>query len=150
MGLRQRFEEIYLAHYPDLLAYVRRRTESPDDASDAIAETFTTAWRRIDEVPPGPQARLWLYGVARRVLANQRRGESRRSALAVRLREELEVWDEGALRSLRTAWRRWTRRLLLMVRSSSTSDPPRPTPSTRARPPRTDLPCSPRSAARSR
>ncbi|HEX8005644.1 MAG TPA: RNA polymerase sigma factor [Trebonia sp.] len=97
MGLRQRFEELYLAHYPDLLAYVRRRTESPDDAADAIAETFTTAWRRIDELPAGPQARLWLYGVARRVLANQRRGESRRSALAHRLREELAVWDEGTV-----------------------------------------------------
>ncbi|GAA1012760.1 DNA-directed RNA polymerase sigma-70 factor [Acrocarpospora pleiomorpha] len=95
VGLRQRFEELYLAHYPDLLAYVRRRTDSPDDAADAIAETFTTAWRRIDELPAGPQARLWLYGVARRVLANQRRGESRRSALALRLREELTVWDEG-------------------------------------------------------
>ncbi|GAA3442441.1 hypothetical protein [Planomonospora venezuelensis] len=29
----RRFEEIYTAHYPDLLAYVRRRTVSPDDAA---------------------------------------------------------------------------------------------------------------------
>ncbi|GAA0432904.1 DNA-directed RNA polymerase sigma-70 factor [Acrocarpospora corrugata] len=96
MGLRERFDELYHAHYPDLLAYVRRRTESPDDAADALAETFTTAWRRIDELPPGSEGRLWLYGVARRVLANQRRGESRRSALADRLRAELTVWDEDA------------------------------------------------------
>ncbi|WP_308170092.1 RNA polymerase sigma factor [Acrocarpospora catenulata] len=95
MGPTQTFEELYLAHYPDLLAYVRRRTDSPDDAADALAETFTTAWRRIHELPPGPEARLWLYGVARRVLANQRRGEIRRSVLAARLREELTVWDEG-------------------------------------------------------
>jgi preprotein translocase subunit SecD len=32
-------------------------------------------------VPTGEAARLWLYGVSRRVLANQRRGELRRSAL---------------------------------------------------------------------
>jgi RNA polymerase sigma-70 factor (ECF subfamily) len=84
---------MYTAHYADLLAYVRRRTESADDAADALAETFTTAWRRLGDVPEGEQARLWLYGVARRVLANQRRGETRRTALATRLRDELAVWD---------------------------------------------------------
>ncbi|MCT9930855.1 RNA polymerase sigma factor [Planotetraspora sp. A-T 1434] len=94
--IRQRFEEIYLAHFADLLAYVRRRTESPEDAADALAETFTTAWRRISDVPDGPAARLWLYGVARRVLANGRRAETRRSALVERLGEELARWAEGA------------------------------------------------------
>lgn len=90
----RRFESIYLAHYPAVLSYVRRRTDSGDDAADAIAETFTTAWRRIGAVPLGDEALFWLYGVARRVLANQRRGESRRSALADRLRAELTAWAE--------------------------------------------------------
>ncbi|WP_432862053.1 RNA polymerase sigma factor [Microbispora rosea] len=92
--LRRRFEEIYMAHYADLLGYVRRRTESPEDAADALAETFATAWRRIADVPPGPSARLWLYGVARRVLANGRRAATRRSALVERLGAELGQWDE--------------------------------------------------------
>ena len=92
---KQRFEEIYDAHYPDLLAYVRRRTGSPDDAADAIAETFTTAWRRVSDIPEGNEARLWLYGVARRILANKHRDETRRTALAVRLRAELTVWSEN-------------------------------------------------------
>ncbi|MBG0814826.1 RNA polymerase sigma factor [Planomonospora sp. ID82291] len=91
---QRRFEEIYTAHYPDLLAYVRRRTASPDDAADALAETFTTAWRRLDDVPEGHAARLWLYGTARRVLANGRRAADRRTELAVRLRAELAVWAE--------------------------------------------------------
>ena len=47
------------------------------------------AWRRLDAVPPGDQARLWLYGVARRVLANHRRGERRRIAANDRLRAQL-------------------------------------------------------------
>lgn len=84
-----RFEEIYAACYAPVLGYALRRTASPDDAADVIAETFLTAWRRLDEMPSGPQARLWLYGVARRVLANHHRGERRRSALADRLRGEL-------------------------------------------------------------
>ncbi|MEU8102124.1 sigma-70 family RNA polymerase sigma factor [Nonomuraea muscovyensis] len=88
-GPERRFEELYLAHYPAVAAYVRRRTDSPDDTADVIAETFTTAWRRLADIPSGDQARLWLYGVARRTLANHFRSEERRSALAVRLRQEL-------------------------------------------------------------
>jgi len=86
---RQRFEEVYAANRGPILGYVLRRTGSPHDAADVLAETFLTAWRRLDDVPPGDQARLWLYGVARRVLANQQRGEHRRSELAGRLRAEL-------------------------------------------------------------
>ena len=86
---RQRFEEVYAANRGPILGYVLRRTGNPHDAADVLAETFLTAWRRLDDVPPGDQARLWLYGVARRVLANQQRGEHRRSELADRLRAEL-------------------------------------------------------------
>ena len=38
---------------------------------------------------PAPEPRPWLYGVARRVLANHRRGDRRRTALGDRLRREL-------------------------------------------------------------
>jgi RNA polymerase sigma factor (sigma-70 family) len=86
---QQRFEAAYAAHRGPILGYVLRRTANPDDAADVIAETFLTAWRRLDDLPPGPQARLWLYGVARRILANHHRGERRAAALAGRLRADL-------------------------------------------------------------
>jgi DNA-directed RNA polymerase specialized sigma24 family protein len=86
---QHRFEELYAANCGPILGYVLRRTDNPDDAADVIAETFLTAWRRLDAVPPGDEARLWLYGVARRVLANHRRGERRRTVLADRLRAQL-------------------------------------------------------------
>ena len=86
---RQRFESVYAANFGPVLGYVLRRTRNGDDAADVVAETFLTAWRRFDEVPPGKRARLWLYGVARRVLANHYRGERRRSGLSDRLRAEL-------------------------------------------------------------
>ena len=60
--------------------------------ADLLADVYLVAWRRIDEVPRGDGARMWLYGVARRQLANQRRGDRRRSALASEL--------AGALRSV--------------------------------------------------
>src|SRR5262245_34550824 len=88
---RARFEDVFRDHARDLLAYALRRTGDPADAADVVAETFTTAWRRIDRIPAGPDARLWLFGTARRTLANHRRGRLRRDALAERLREHLAV-----------------------------------------------------------
>ncbi len=86
---RRRFEQVYAANVGPILGYLLRRTENPHDAADVLAETFLTAWRRLDDVPPGDEARLWLYGVARRVLANYHRGERRRTAANDRLRAQL-------------------------------------------------------------
>ncbi|MGV9533030.1 RNA polymerase sigma factor [Streptosporangium sandarakinum] len=86
---RRRFEEAYLDAYERILGYATRRCDSPEDALDVVAETFEVAWRRIDDLPPGDQARLWLYGVARNVLANQRRGNLRRHAGQAELREDI-------------------------------------------------------------
>ena len=83
---RERFERLYAAHHAHVLGYVLRRAH-PDDAADVVAETFLVAWRRLDDAPAG-EMHLWLYGVARRVLANHRRGERRRTYLADRLRRE--------------------------------------------------------------
>ncbi|WP_433237894.1 RNA polymerase sigma factor [Streptosporangium sp. CA-135522] len=93
---RDRFEALYRACYPAVHRYALRRTDSADDVADVIAETFLAAWRRLDDVPEGAAALPWLYGAARRVLANHRRGETRRSALAARLRGELAIGQEPA------------------------------------------------------
>lgn len=69
-----------------MLAYALRRCDSQADAQDVLAETFVVAWRRLEVVPADDRAILWLYAVARRVLANQRRGQKRRYQLTTRLR----------------------------------------------------------------
>lgn len=102
---------MYTAHRVPLLGYALRRTDNTDDAADVLAETFLAAWRRLDEVPGGEEARLWLYGTARRVLANHRRGERRRLALADRLRTDLAVTyrqadHDGGAADLAAAFRR--------------------------------------------
>ena len=84
-----RFRDLYSANAPALTAYAARRVSDPADAADVVADTFLVAWRRLPEVPLGDEARLWLYGVARRTLANQRRGTRRREELGSRLRQEL-------------------------------------------------------------
>jgi RNA polymerase sigma factor (sigma-70 family) len=86
---RRRFDELYRSHHREVLGYLLRRTPNTDDAADVFAETFLAAWRRLDDLPSDPEVRLWLYGTARRTLANYRRGERRRLALADRLRADL-------------------------------------------------------------
>ena len=88
-GALARFEQVYGAHARPVLGYALRRTTEPEDAADVVAETFLVALRRLDEVPEEPLTRPWLYGVARRVLANQRRGRRRRGDLGDRLRDQL-------------------------------------------------------------
>jgi RNA polymerase sigma-70 factor, ECF subfamily len=79
---RAQFEVLYRQSVRPLLAYVLTRT-SRDTAHDVVSSTFLVAWRRFDEVPS--DAFPWLIGVARRVLADQWRAESRRTALGQRL-----------------------------------------------------------------
>lgn len=76
------FDALFAAYHSDVLAYIIRRT-SLANAEDVLAETFLVAWRRANRVPDDPLP--WLLGVARRVIANQRRGEVRRGALVGRL-----------------------------------------------------------------
>ena len=79
-----RFTELYVAHYADVLGYLLRRT-SRDDAVDVAAEVFVVVWRRVTDVPAGDRALPWPYTVAARSLANQRRGNRRRGNLSKRL-----------------------------------------------------------------
>ncbi len=81
----QRYRHLFDRFHRDVFAYCRRRTDS-HTASDAAAETFLVAWRRIDDVPEGDAALRWLYGVARRVLSNEFRHDRRRRGLLSRLR----------------------------------------------------------------
>jgi RNA polymerase sigma factor (sigma-70 family) len=80
---RERFERLYRENFRAVLRFALARID-PERAKDVAAETFLVAWRRLDDVPAEP--RLWLLGVARRVIAGQFRSEARRQALALRLR----------------------------------------------------------------
>jgi RNA polymerase sigma-70 factor, ECF subfamily len=85
---RDLFQALYEENYHRVLGYALRRS-GRDDAADVVAETFLVAWRRLDRVPAGEAARLWLYGTARRVIANQQRAERRRERLSQRIRADV-------------------------------------------------------------
>jgi RNA polymerase sigma-70 factor, ECF subfamily len=76
------FERLVRATYRDVLAYALRRAERPV-AEEVAADVFVVAWRRRDSIPDEPLP--WLYGVARRTLANGRRSVRRSDALRTKL-----------------------------------------------------------------
>jgi RNA polymerase sigma factor (sigma-70 family) len=84
----ERFRDFYQERFRDLSGFVRRRVTA-SDASDVIAEVFTVAWRRFEHIPPSPEDRLWLFGVARRTIADHRRARFRRFQLHQRLFEQV-------------------------------------------------------------
>jgi len=76
---------------PAVLDYFGRRVAHAD-AADLLGETLVVVWRKAGSIPSDEtRARMWLYGVARRVLSGHRRSAVRRTALAERLRLELEI-----------------------------------------------------------
>lgn len=81
------FEALYIRFADAVFRYAVRRTANAADAEDVLAETFAICWRRLAEVPPGREL-PWLYGVARRVVANQRRSRGRLDRLRARLESE--------------------------------------------------------------
>lgn len=83
-----RFEDLHRRAFTALSAYALRRATA-EDAADTVAETLLVAWRRLGEVPDAPDDIPWLFGVARHVLANQRRSIRRRSALVRRLAQDI-------------------------------------------------------------
>jgi len=75
-----RFDALYRAYAEAIRKYCLRRL-GPDDAGDAAADVFTVVWRRLDSCPPDGEALLWIYGIARNVVANRRRGAHRSASL---------------------------------------------------------------------
>jgi RNA polymerase sigma-70 factor (ECF subfamily) len=79
-----RFVDVYRRYGRQIQAYCARRTDGPQVA-DAVADTFLVAWRRIDQIPEGEAALLWLYAVAYRVVSHQWRHKARSRRLIQRL-----------------------------------------------------------------
>ncbi len=79
-----RFQRAYADHVDAISRYCLRRLPV-DDARDAVAETFSVAWRRIESMPDHEGTLPWLYGVARNVVRNVERSSRR----TVRLRSKI-------------------------------------------------------------
>jgi RNA polymerase sigma-70 factor (ECF subfamily) len=115
-----RFRALYAQAYGPLRRWAHHRGIRDADADDLVAETFTIAWRRFDDIPadaPVP----WLSGVARNVARNQARRDRTRVALTARLpRDDLvappdEPSDTGAVLAALASLRDEDREVLRLV-----------------------------------
>lgn len=80
---RRQFEAVVDVVYEPLQRYLGRRAQ-PADVSELLNDSLLVVWRRLDHCPlddPLP----WSYGVAKRCLANHRRGAQRRLRLVGRV-----------------------------------------------------------------
>ncbi|GGM51164.1 DNA-directed RNA polymerase sigma-70 factor [Micromonospora sonchi] len=82
------FTGVYAASYEHVVRYGQRRLADDGAAAELAQEVFVIAWRRRREVPD--RSLPWLYGVARRLLAN--RWRARKAAPDV-----LPMTDAGLL-----------------------------------------------------
>ncbi|MDI1463895.1 sigma-70 family RNA polymerase sigma factor [Catellatospora sp. KI3] len=93
---RQRFEELFDAHYAELTRFAARRVGA-DAAGDVVAATFLVAWRRLADLPTD-HPRAWLYATARQIVANEVRGRTRWDRLTAKAAAsgETRVEDHSA------------------------------------------------------
>ena len=84
---RDAFEDLYRSTCDDLLRYLVRRCRDAEEAADLLAETYMTAWGKLDAIPDGEAAQLWLFGVARNLLLRSARRRRVADALIHRLAE---------------------------------------------------------------
>jgi RNA polymerase sigma-70 factor (ECF subfamily) len=97
-----RFDALVLPHLDRLLAFARRRADSPEDAEDLVQEACVRAWQHIGELRDPERARAWLYRILRGVLADgqEKAGRRRRLVSFTRLEaahEELVAGEADAL-----------------------------------------------------
>ena len=78
-----RYRRLFEEHEAAMRLYCIRRI-GPSDVDDAVADIFLVAWRRIDDMPTGDRARLYLYGIARNVVSVHRRSSRRRLRLVTK------------------------------------------------------------------
>jgi RNA polymerase sigma factor (sigma-70 family) len=95
------FEALYRGSYREIFAYVLRRTGlDTETVADLVAEIFVVALRKQNSIPPSPEDRLWLYGVARRVVLDHQRRYRRwlrvQSQLHQKARSETEAGSDGS------------------------------------------------------
>jgi RNA polymerase sigma-70 factor (ECF subfamily) len=73
-GSAEAYSAFFQRHVDPITRYAVRRCASPDDVADLVGECFLVALQAAHRyVPETDTALPWLFGIARRLLAKQRR-----------------------------------------------------------------------------
>ena len=72
-GSRAAFEELFARYRKPLDGFFRRRLNNPERAEDLTQETFLAVIRAASRYEPRASVRTYLYGIALKLLAAERR-----------------------------------------------------------------------------
>ena len=76
-GSRPAFEELFARYQGPLYGFFRRRLKSQERAEDLVQETFLAVIRATARYEPRAQVRTYLYGIALKLLAGERRKQAK-------------------------------------------------------------------------
>lgn len=106
-GSRPAFEELYSRYSGPLYGFFRRRLDSPQRAEDLAQETFLAVIRGASRYQPRALVRTYLYGIALKLLASERRKNRRETAIrdsaveaAAPCTQESGLWVREAIATL--------------------------------------------------
>jgi RNA polymerase sigma-70 factor, ECF subfamily len=102
-GSREAFEEIFARYRQPLYGYFRRRLASTERAEDLTQETFLAVIRATERYQPRALVRTYLYGIAIKLLAVERRKLGRVETApdpTLETRTEQALWVRQALERL--------------------------------------------------
>jgi RNA polymerase sigma-70 factor (ECF subfamily) len=106
-GSRAAFEELFARYRKPLYGFFGRRLNNPERAEDLAQETFLAVIRAAYRYEPRALVRTYLYGIALKLLAAERRKLSTSSTLKQSAREsqtegtpEYVLWVRQAMEKL--------------------------------------------------
>jgi RNA polymerase sigma-70 factor (ECF subfamily) len=79
-GSRDAFEELFARYRVPLYGFFRRRLEGKERAEDLMQETFLAVIRATSRYEPRALVRTYLYGIALKLLAAERRKQEKHEA----------------------------------------------------------------------
>lgn len=105
-GTPEALDAFYRRHRPAVLRWVIRLGGPLLDPEDVAQDVFSVAFRRIGTLRPGTSEQAWLYGVARRVVANARRRAAFRRVIGLHTLAPVPDPGPGVEEEVELLWRR--------------------------------------------
>jgi RNA polymerase sigma-70 factor, ECF subfamily len=106
-GSREAFEELFARYREPLYGFFRRRLENRERAEDLAQETFIAVIRAAARYEPRALVRTYLYSIALKLLAAERRKPANQEAILESVAEpaandppETRLWIRQALEKL--------------------------------------------------
>jgi RNA polymerase sigma-70 factor (ECF subfamily) len=96
-GSREAFDELFARYREPLYGFYRRRLAIPERAEDLTQETFLVVIRATERYEPRALVRTYLYSIALKLLAGERRRQARNAPAEKAQEPVIENGQDGAI-----------------------------------------------------